>query len=143
MNSLFVSPYLFLEGRCEEAIEFYKSALGAQVEMLMRYKDGPEGSCPEGMPPGSENKIMHATVKVGPAMVLMSDGRCSGKTHFDGFGLSLYAPNEAEAQKRFAALSKEGQIVMPIGKTFFSPCFGMVTDKFGVLWMVIVQPERH
>ena len=143
MNSSFVQPYLFFEGRCEEAIEFYKRALGAQVEMLMRYKDSPEGHCPEGAPAGSENKIMHASVKVGESMVMMSDGRCTGKNIFDGFGLSFSASTEAEAKQRFGALSEGGKVLMPMAKTFFSPCFGMVADRFGVMWMIIVHPERN
>lgn len=141
-NISFVEPYLFFEGRCEEAVEFYKSALGAQVEMLMRFKDNPEGHCPEGQPPGSENKVMHASVRIGQNKVMMSDGRCAGKSHFDGFGLSVSVSTEAEAEQRFAALSKGGKILMPLGKTFFSPRFGMVADQFGVMWMVIVQTER-
>ena len=142
MNVSLVEPYLFFEGRCEEAIEFYKRALGAQVELLMRYKESPEPHQPQGQPPGSENKIMHASLKVGQSKVMVSDGRCTGRNHFDGFALSVSISTEAEAQQRFAALSQGGQILMPMGKTFFSPCFGMVNDTFGVMWMVIVQPER-
>jgi PhnB protein len=137
INNPMVSPYLFFEGRCEEAVEFYKKALGAEVEMIMRYKEAPEPP-PGPMPAGYENKIIHAQLKIGPTVVNMSDGRCGGKASFQGFALSLMLPTEAEAKKRFAALAEGGQTQAPLSKTFFSPSFGMVIDRFGVLWMVIV-----
>lgn len=130
-----LQPYLFFNGRCEEALEFYKKALGAQIVMMMRMKESPEPH-PSGMlPPGSENKIMHAQIAIGDAHFMASDGRASGDVHFQGFTLSLAYPDEAGAQKAFAALAKHGRVDMPIGKTFWSPCFGMVTDQFGVQWM--------
>ena len=133
-----VQSYLFFDGRCEEAIEFYRRALGAKVEMLMRFKDSPE-PCPEGMvPPGSESKVMHSSFRIGDTMVMASDGRCQGKPSFQGFSLSVSAANEAEADRLFAALGEGGQVQMPMSKTFFSPRFGMVADRFGVSWMVIV-----
>jgi len=134
-----IAPYVFLDGRCEEAIEFYRRALGAQVEMLMRWRDCPEPPKDQSMiPPGSENKIMHAQLRIGGTKVMASDGRCAGKPSFQGFALSLNADNEAEADRLFNALADGGQIQMPIAKTFFSPRFGMVTDRFGVPWMVVV-----
>ena len=134
-----VQPYLFFDGRCEEAIEFYRRALGAQVGMLMRFKDSPE-PCPEGMvPPGSENKVMHMRFRIGDTEILASDGQCVGQPSFQGFALSLTAPNEAEAERLFGALSDGGQVKMPLAKTFFSPSFGMVADRFGVSWMVYVE----
>lgn len=137
-----VQPYLFFEGRCEEAIEFYKKAAGAQVTMLMRFKDSPEPPPPGCMPPGSENKIMHAQLQIGEGVVLMADGRCTGKMRFDGFSLSLIVGTEAEAEQRFAALAEGGKAEMALGKTFFSPKFGILEDKFGVRWMVLVRPEQ-
>jgi PhnB protein len=134
-----VQPYLFFEGRCEEAIAFYKSALGAEVGMLMRYKDNPEPPKEGCLPAGSEDKVMHANLKIGETTVMASDGRCSGKPGFQGFALSLSARDEADAKRLFGALSAGGQVVMPLGKTFYSPAFGMVTDRFGVMWMVIVM----
>ena len=132
-----VQPYLFFDGRCEEAIDFYRKAIGAEVGMLMRWKDNPDG-CPEGaIPPGNENKVMHAALRVGEATVLASDGRCAGNPTFQGFGLSLDAASDAEAKRLFAALAEGGQVQMPLDKTFFASSFGMVADKFGVLWMVI------
>jgi PhnB protein len=136
---MLVQPYLFFDGRCEEAIEFYKRALGAKVEMLMRFKDSPEPAQPGMVPAGSENKIMHASLKVGAMSVMLSDGHCSGKPEFKGFALSLDAPDEAAAKTLFAALGDGGQVRMPLAKTFFSPCFGMVADRFGVTWMIIVM----
>jgi PhnB protein len=135
-----IQPYLFFEGRCEEALEFYRGALGAEVTMLMRNKEAPEQPPPGMLPPGSENKVMHATFRVGDATVMASDGGCSGKPAFNGFSLSLTVRDEAEAKRRFDALAAGGQVRMPLGKTFFSPSFGMVADRFGVGWMVYVAP---
>ncbi len=133
-----VQPYLFFDGRCEEAIEFYKKALGIKVEMLMRVKDSPDPAPPGMWPPGSENKVMHAAFHVGGSLVMASDGMAKGNPEFKGFSLSLDAASEAEADRLFAALGQGGKVQMPLAKTFFSPRFGMLTDKFGVGWMVIV-----
>ena len=133
-----VQPYLIFEGRCEEAIEFYKKALGAKVEMLMRFKDAPEQPGAGECAPGVENKIMHAALKIGEATVMVSDGRMQGKPAFQGFALSVDMKTKQEAERTFRALSEGGQVQMPLGKTFFSPCFGMLTDRFGVGWMVSV-----
>jgi len=132
-----VDPYLFFEGRCDEAIEFYRRALGAEVNMLMRYKDSPEPPQPGMIPPGSENKVMHASLRVGDTTVMMSDGRCAGQPGFQGFSLSITVSDAAAADRVFSALANGGQVRMPLGKTFFSPCFGMVADRFGVGWMII------
>ncbi len=132
-----VRAYLFFDGRCEEALAFYRNALGAEVTMLMRYKDSPEPpGCP--LPPGAENKIMHSEFRIGETTVMASDGRCEGQPNFQGFSLALTVPDEAEADRFFTALSDGGQVHMPPAKTFFSPRFGMVVDRFGVLWMVLV-----
>jgi len=135
-----VETYLFFDGRCEEAIEFYKKVLGAEVTMLMRFKDSPEPPQPGMIPPGSENKIMHVSFRVGDTTVMASDGRCTGQANFQGFSLSLTVANEAEADRKFAALAEGGQVQMPMAKTFWSPRFGMVTDRFGVGWMVSIAP---
>ena len=133
-----IQPYLFFEGRAEEAAEFYKSKLGAEVTMLMRNKDAPEKPPPGTLPPNSENKVMHMALKIGDTTVLASDGYSSGKPNFQGFSLSLTVRDEAEAKKVFAALAEGGQVKMPLAKTFFSPSFGMLADRFGVGWMVYV-----
>jgi PhnB protein len=135
-----VEPYLFFNGRCEEAVEFYKKALGAEVAMLMRFKDSPEPHAPGMLPPGSENKVMHVSFRVGDTTVMASDGFCKGQTEFQGLSLSLTVSNEAEADRVFAALADGGQVQMPLNKTFWSPRFGMVTDRFGLGWMVTVMP---
>ena len=135
-----VRPYLNFDGRCEEAIEFYKKALGAKVEMMMRFKESPEPPKPGMCAPGSDNKILHSCLRIGETAVMASDGRCSGQPSFKGITLSLNARNEAEADKLFAALGDGGQAQMPLAKTFFSPRFGMVADRFGVSWMIIVAP---
>jgi len=133
-----IQPYLFFDGRCEEALDFYKRALGAEVPMVMRWKE-----CPEAPPPGAPamppDKVMHARFRVGDTTVMASDGRCQGQPSFQGFALNINAANEAEAGRLFNALADGGQVQMPIAKTFFSPAFGMVADKFGVSWMVYVE----
>jgi PhnB protein len=136
-----IQPYLFFDGRCEEAVEFYRKALGAEVTMLMRYKDSPEPPQPGMVPPGSENKVMHSSFRIGETTVMASDGRCQGKPSFQGFSLSLTVPNVAEANAKFAALADGSKVQMPLAKTFFSPRFGMVADRFGVSWMIIVAPS--
>ena len=133
-----IQPYLFFDGRCEEALDFYKSAAGAKVEMLMRYKENPERGNGGMEPPGAADKVMHAAFKIGDTMILASDGHCTGKPKFDGFSLAISVKDEAEADKTFAGLGKGGEVNMPLTKTFFSPKFGMVRDKFGVNWMVMV-----
>jgi PhnB protein len=135
-NNLTIQPYLFFDGRCEEAIEFYRAALGAEVIMLMRFKDNPD---PSACAPGTLEKIMHANLRIGDTTVLVSDGRCAGKMAFEGFSMAITVHTEAEADKCFAALADGGQIQMPLAKTFFSSRFGMVADRFGVGWMILVQ----
>ena len=130
-----VQPYLFFEGRCEEAIEFYRKAIGAEVVALMRFKDSPD---PAMAPPGAADKVMHAMVRIGGTEMMASDGHCAGAAKFQGFALSLTAPSEAEAKRLFSALGEGGQVTMPLTKTFFSPSFGMLADRFGVSWMVYV-----
>lgn len=132
-----VQPYLFFEGRAEEALQFYVQAVGAEITVLMRYKESPD---PAGCPPGSAEKIMHANLRIGDGMVMASDGRCSGQTHFQGFGLSLPAKDPIEAKKFFDALAEGGRVEMPLAKTFFSESFGVLVDRFGVTWMVMVEP---
>ena len=133
-----VQPYLFFDGKCEEALEFYKGAVGAKVEMLMRFKENPE---PGHMPPNSGEKVMHAAFRVGDTQVLASDGMCAGAPSFQGFGLTLNAKDDAEAEKLFAAVGKGGKVQQPLVKTFFASKFGMVADKFGIMWMVIAEAK--
>jgi PhnB protein len=135
-----VQPYLFFGGRCEEAIAFYRKALGAEVEMVMKFKDSPQPPPPGTLAPGYEDKVMHSSFRVGGTTLMASDG-CGADSKFDGFSLSLAVPSEAEADRAFAALADGGQVTMPLGKTFWSPKFGMVTDQFGVGWMVSVIPH--
>ena len=135
-----VQPYLFFNGRAEEAFAFYGRVFGAEVIDLMRFKDAPDQPPPGAVAPNSENKVMHATLRIGSATIMASDGGCSGQAAFQGFALSVDFPDEQGACKAFDALADGGTVQMPIGKTFFSPCFGMVADKFGVGWMVIVLP---
>ena len=130
-----VQPYLFFDGRCDEALEFYQGAIGAEVTMLMRFKDSPDpGMCPA----GAEDKVMHASLRIGDSIVLASDGRCQGRPSFEGFALSLTVPDDAAAERLFAALADGGQVQMPLAKTFFASRFGMVADRFGVPWMIYV-----
>jgi len=133
-----VESYLNFDGRCEEAIEFYRRALGAEVQMLMRFKDSPEPAAPGMVPPGAENKVMHASFRIGDTVVMASDCHCKGQPSFQGFSLSLTVPTEAAADRLFAALADGGQVQMPLTKTFFSPRFGVVADRFGVSWTIHV-----
>ncbi len=134
-----VEPYLNFNGRCEEAIEFYKSAIGATVQMLMRFKESPE------LPPSGQfapevlDKVMHASLTIGDSRIMVSDGRNEGATSFSGITLSITASTDAEVKQMFEALSVGGHVTMPLSKTFYSSSFGMLTDRFGVSWMVLVQ----
>jgi len=131
-----IQPYLNFDGRCEEAINFYKKTLGAELIMLMRYSETPDQPPPGMVAPGSDHKVCHASMKIGDSTVMASDGGCRGAAAFQGITLNLQVANEAEADKLFANLSDGGQVQMPLMKTFFSPRFGMVKDRFGVSWMV-------
>ena len=133
-----VQPYLFFDGHCEEAVEFYRSALGAEVTMLMRFKDSPEPHEPGMVPPGAEDKVMHMSFRIGDTTLMASDGRRLGQPNFNGFSLSLTAADVAEAERLFAAVADGGEVQMPMTKTFYASRFGMVADRFGVSWMVIV-----
>ena len=134
-----MTPYLFFDGRAQEAIDFYRQALGAEVQMLMRFKDSPS---PEHNPPGSGDKVMHSCLAIAGGPVMISDGKCAGRPSFQGFALSYDAADEADAQRRFAALAEGGQVQMPLGETFFARAFGMVADRFGVSWMVIAGAKN-
>ena len=136
-----IQPYLDFNGRCDEAIEFYRAALDAKVNMLMRFKDKPEPHPSDSSSLDTENKVLHAAVEIGDTIIFMSDGRCSGNPSFHGMNLSLSVTTDEEASKRFEALSQNGQVQMPLTKTFFSSGFGMVVDQFGVMWMIMVVPQ--
>jgi PhnB protein len=131
-----VQPYLFFDGKCDEALAFYKTAIGAEPKMVLRFKEAPDQSM---VTPGTENKVMHAQIQLGDAIVMMSDGRCSGSTNFKGFALAITLASEAETDKTFNALAAGGQVTMPMAKIFFSPRFGMLSDKFGVGWMIMAS----
>ena len=136
-NNHIVQPYLLFDGRCEEAVEFYRKALGAQVESLVRFKDSPE---PSMCAPNAGDKVMHACFRIGETSLMASDGQCGGRPSFQGFSLSLSVPSESEADRAFAALAEAGQVRMPLTKTFWAPRFGMVADRFGIGWMITVPP---
>ena len=136
-----IQSYLFFNGNCEQAIEFYRKALGAEVVMMMRYKESPEPPQPGMVPPGFENKIMHTSFRVGQTLMMASDGCAAEKPNFQGFSLSLSVPTETEADRAFAALADGGQVRMPLTKTFWSPRFGMVSDRFGIGWMISVMSD--
>ncbi len=133
---MLVQPYLFFGGRCEEALEFYRTAIGAEVQMLMHYKDSPEPPAPGTMPECFEEKVMHARFRVGGSELMASDGMCDGQANFEGFSLSITVFDEAEADRVFAALGAGGLVTMPLERTFWAPKFGMLQDRFGVGWMV-------
>lgn len=135
-----ITPYLFFDGRCEEAIEFYRETLGAEVTMLLRFKDNPEPPAQGMASPASAEKVMHSSLRIGAAELFLSDGYCTGQPSFQGFALSIAMPDTEQAARTFGALAEGGQVRMPLAKTFFSPAFGMVADRFGVPWMVITTP---
>jgi len=137
---MLAQPYLNFDGRCEEAIEFYRSNLGAEVEMMVQFKDAPEPPAVGMVAPGSENKIMHASFKIGESTIMASDCGCQGKAKFEGFSLSLTVKDVASADRLFKALSDGGEVKMPPAKTFFASSFGVVVDRFGVSWMVLAMP---
>ena len=134
-----VQPYLMFDGRCEEAVEFYRKALGAKVEALMRFRDSPDPAACTGVAP---DKVMHACLRIGETAVMASDGQCQGKPRFDGFSLAITAVDDEDARRRFAALADGGQVQMPLAKTFFASSFGMVADKFGVSWMIVANAKE-
>ncbi len=134
-----IQPYLFFEGRCDEAIAFYQRAVHAKLQTMMRVRESPDAPPPGMLPPGSDNKVMHATLSIGGASIFVSDGRCGGQPRFEGFSLSLRLPTEPQVRLAFQALAEGGTVTMPLGKTFWSPCFGMLTDRFGVGWMLTVD----
>ena len=138
-----VEMYLFFNSKCEPALEFYRKALGAEVEMIMRYRESPEPRQPGSLPPGFEDKVMHASFRVGHTLVMASDGCSAEPQKFQGFSLALSVPNEPEAGRVFTALSEGGHLLVPLRKTFWSPCFGMVEDRFGVTWIVSVRPAEQ
>ena len=132
-----IQPYLFFNGRCDEALEFYRSALGAEVVALMRYNESPDSSM---VPPDAGDKVMHARLRIGETTIMASDGCGRGELSFQGFALSITAGDEAAADRLFGALADGGEVQMPLMQTFFSPRFGMVADRFGVSWMIYVEP---
>ena len=136
---MLVQPYLNFGGRCEEALSFYRTALGAEVETLMRFRESPDEPPPGAIPPGWDDKVMHASMRIGESVVMASDGGCSEEAGFAGFSLTLSVADPAEAERRFAALADGGRVQMPLAETFFAASFGMVTDRFGVQWMVIAM----
>lgn len=142
MSNPLIQPYLMFGGRCEEALEFYRSALGAQVDMLLRFSESPDPTPPGMLPPGFENKVMHASFRIAGNVIMASDG-CEVGSQFKGFSLSISVATEAEADRYFAALSDGGQVQMPLTKTFWSPRFGMLTDRFGIAWMINVVGDEH
>jgi PhnB protein len=135
-SNTLVQPYVFFSGRCEEALEFYGNTIGAEVQMLTRFKESPE---PHGLPDCFDDKVMHATVRIGKTTLMASDGQCEGNQNFDGFSLSITLPDEGEAERVFAALAQGGLVIAPLKKTFWSLKFGMLQDRFGVSWMISVE----
>lgn len=142
MTQPVVQAYLFFGGRCEEALAFYTQALGARVQMVMHFNESPD-PVPDGMlKPGFEKKVMHASFQVGETTVMASDG-CGEEQHFAGFSLSITLPTVADVDRVFAALADGGKVTMPLNKTFWSPRFGMLTDRFGIGWMVTAPVQTH
>jgi len=138
---MLVQPYLFFDGKCEEALNYYKSKLGAKVDMMMRFKESPEPASMQGLPANAGDKIMHSSFHIGDTMLMASDGMCGGKPNFQGLSLSIAVDDDATAERLFNALKADGQAQMPMSETFFASRFGVVADKFGVSWMIIHGKE--
>ena len=141
MTGTTITPYLDFAGRCNEALEFYRKALGAEVEVLVRFNESPEPPPPGMLQAGFEKKVMHSSFRVRGVSLMATDG-CNDKSKLDGFQLALALPTEADARRAFDALADGGSVQMPLSKTFWSPCFGMLTDRFGVRWMVTVHQAQ-
>jgi PhnB protein len=133
---------LHFDGRAEEALAFYERALGAKLDAKTRYADCPDPVPPEHMPPGGLQKLIHARLRLGEAVLMMGDGAPREGGGFRGFSLTLQYSAEANARSAFGALADGGQVLMPIGPTFFSPCYGILVDRFGVQWMVMVRTPQ-
>jgi len=136
-----VHAYLSFDGRCEEALKYYEKTLGAKLGLVMRFSESPDKPPPGMLPPGAENKIMHSELHIGDTLVMATDGNCAGKPSFSGISLAISVGQEADARRLFDALAKDGQVQMPLGKTFFSPAFGMLVDRFGINWMVVTDQK--
>jgi PhnB protein len=135
-----ITPYLIFGGRCQEAIDYYVQHLGAEVEFIMNFSDSPEPIAEGMLQPGFENKVMHATLRIGPGKVMVSDGGGEDFS-FGGFNINVTPDSKAEADRMFAAMADGGSVMMPMSETFWSPWFGMVTDRFGVTWMFGTEPD--
>ncbi|MFT3880288.1 MAG: VOC family protein [Gemmatales bacterium] len=140
MKPPIVQAYLMLGGRCEEALNFYQKAVGAKVEMMMKFSENPMPVPADKIPPGFQNKVMHSSFRIGETTLMASDG-CEVNNPIKGFSLALSFPTEAEVDRAFNALAEGGKVTMPLAKTFWSPRYGMVTDRFGVDWMVMVRQD--
>lgn len=136
-----IQPYVFLRGRCEEAIAYYKAKLGAEITMMMRFSDNPDKPSHSKVPAALHDKIMHAQITVAGATLMLSDGMKSGPIENQAISLSLSVQSEAEADRIFNALAADGRVEMPMGPAFFAKQFGAVVDKFGVSWMIMVPPK--
>ncbi len=142
-----VTPYLCYEGRCEEALQFYRERLDARIDALMRFSEAPQSpgasaGCGEMPPTVTGDKVMHASFRIGDSMLMASDGRCTGAARFEGIALTIQARDDAHAEQLFAALAEGGQVQMPLEQTFFASRFGMLADRFGVGWMIISDPVQ-
>lgn len=140
MKTPLVQPYLFFKGNCEEALNFYAKSINATVECVMKFKDSPEPCIPENALPGFEDRVMHSSLRIGDDVIMASDG-CGDEPAMSGFALSLSVATEEEARSRFNALAEGGKVTMPLSSTFWSPCFGMLEDRYGLGWMIMVAQD--
>ena len=135
-----VQAYISFGGRCEEALEFYKKSVGAEVTSLMRWKESPDAAMKP--PPGFEEKIMNTAFRIGETQLMADDGMSSRQTEIKGMSLVIEVADDAEAKRVFTALGEGGTVTMPLMKTFWTSSFGVLNDKFGVPWMVNVQDSK-
>lgn len=133
-----VNTYLIFNGNCEEAFQFYKSVFGGEFQYVGKYKDAPPEDGGEVVSEEDSNRIMHVSLPIGSSVLMGSDSHSKfGDVGFgDNFSISISAESTEEADKIFGGLTDEGRVDMPMQKTFWSPYFGMLKDKFGVNWMI-------
>lgn len=130
-----LDSYLFFDGTCAEAMRFYERTLGGKLEMMMTYGQSPD---PEHCPPGSKDRIMHASLIVDGRSLMASDTPAGqAGAGMNGFSLSLAYQSADEARRIFDKLADGGKVTMPVSKTFWAEAFGMLTDRFGTPWMVM------
>ncbi|RBP28482.1 PhnB protein [Oceanihabitans sediminis] len=140
-----VNTYITFKGNCEEAFNFYKAAFGAEFSYVGTFKDMPQEDPNCKVDESELNNIMHISLPIGNTTLMGSDagGEWASKiTEGNNFAVSINTDTKAEADRLFDELSKNGQVAMPMNKTFWDSYFGMFTDQFGINWMISFDPNQ-